>query len=264
MAEDTTNRVGTGPAWSESDLAADPHGRADKAERVRRMFGAIAGKYELNNRLHSFGRDQAWRRAAVRMAQPRATDHVLDVACGTGDLSRAFADAGVAAVTGLDFTPQMLAIARTHRLRPRNSKSATSPVIRYVLGDAMKLPFPDSSFDVISIAFGIRNVADPARALGEFRRALRPGGRLVVLEFGRPRIAPVAWVNDFYCRVIMPRTATLISGDTSGAYRYLPRSIDTFLTAQAMAEAIRAAGFERVEMRPLTMGVCVCYRGDVP
>jgi demethylmenaquinone methyltransferase/2-methoxy-6-polyprenyl-1,4-benzoquinol methylase len=86
----------------------------------------------------------------------------------------------------------------------------------------------------------------------------------VVLEFGRPRLAPVAWVNDFYCRVVMPRTATLISGDTSGAYKYLPRSIDTFLTSDAMLRAIQEAGFEQVTMRPLTMGVCACFRGVAP
>ncbi len=252
------------PAWNAQELSEDPHARADKAEKVRRMFGAIAGKYELNNRVHSFGRDQAWRRVAVRMAQPKPTDRVLDVACGTGDLTRAFVDADVEQVTGLDFTPEMLAIARTHRLRGRFEKASCSPSIRYVQGDAMNLPFVDDSFDVVSIAFGIRNVAEPSRALAEFRRVLRPGGRLVVLEFGRPRLPPVAWANDFYCRVIMPRTATLISRDRSGAYHYLPRSIDTFLSREALAAAIEHAGFDRVVSRPLTMGVCVCYRGEVP
>lgn len=264
MAEEHAETRKTEPAWGARELAADPHERSDKAERVRKMFGAIAGKYELNNRLHSFGRDRAWRRFAVRSVGPRPTDHVLDVACGTGDLTRAFAEAGVAQVTGVDFTPQMLAVARTHRLRPRHAKQSTAPMIRYIEGDAMALPFKDGSFDVVSIAFGIRNVADPAKALREFRRILRPGGRLVVLEFGRPRLAPVAWVNDFYCRVVMPRTATLISGDTSGAYKYLPRSIDTFLTSDAMLRAIQDAGFEQVTMRPLTMGVCTCFRGMAP
>ena len=264
MAGERSNSPDTEPAWSARELAADPHERADKAERVRRMFGAIAGKYELNNRVHSFGRDRAWRKFAVRTAAPKPTDHVLDVACGTGDLTRAFADAGVAQVTGLDFTPEMLSVARTHRLRARHAQASTAPVIRYVEGDAMALPFEDASFDVLSIAFGIRNVADPAKALREFRRTLRPGGRLVVLEFGRPRLAPVAWANDFYCRVIMPRTATLISGDRSGAYKYLPRSIDTFLSSDAMLRAIQDAGFAQVTMRPLTMGVCMCFRGEVP
>lgn len=218
------------------------------------MFGAIAHRYDLNNRLHSFGRDQAWRRTAVRMAGVRPTDHVLDVACGTGDLTQAFADAGAARVVGLDFTPEMLVIARAKACRG---------VIEYIEGDAMSLPFEDASFDIVSIAFGIRNVSEPARALREFRRVLRPGGRLVVLEFSRPRFAPIAWANDFYCSVVMPRTATLLSGDRSGAYHYLPRSVKTFLTREAMAGAMEAAGFGGIRMMPMTFGVCVCYRGEV-
>ncbi len=252
------------PAWTAQELAADPHTQADKAERVRRMFGAIAGRYDLNNRLHSFGRDQVWRRAAVRMANLRRSDIVLDVACGTGDLTRAFADAGAAQVTGVDFTPQMLRIARTRRLTTRQASAASPAIIRYVEGDAMRLAFPDASFDVVSIAFGIRNVADPACALREFRRLLRPGGRLIVLEFARPSFPPARWANDFYCKVVMPRTATFISGDRSGAYHYLPRSIDTFLSRQSLALAITDSGFSPVEHRAMTLGVCVCYRGEVP
>ncbi|PKL34088.1 MAG: bifunctional demethylmenaquinone methyltransferase/2-methoxy-6-polyprenyl-1,4-benzoquinol methylase UbiE [Planctomycetes bacterium HGW-Planctomycetes-2] len=252
------------PAWTARDLEADPHAQADKAERVRLMFGAIAHRYDLNNRLHSFGRDQAWRRAAVRMAGLRGSEAVLDVACGTGDLTRAFADAGAAEVTGLDFTPQMLRIARTRRLSARQARAAAPALIRYVEGDAMRLDFPDRSFDVVSIAFGIRNVADPARAMREFRRVLRPGGRLVILEFSRPGFAPARWANDFYCKIIMPHTATFLSGDRSGAYHYLPRSIDTFFTRRAMLEAITDAGFTRLAHRALTLGVCVCYRGEAP
>lgn len=248
------------PAWSRSDLSTDPHSNPEKAERVRRMFGAIAHRYDLNNRIHSFGRDQAWRRAAVRAARVRPEDDVLDVACGTGDLTRAFADAGAHSVTGVDFTPEMLSIARTRRLRPRRRHEKAPPVIRYMLGDAMALPFEDARFDIVSIAFGIRNVTDPAKALREFRRVLRPGGRLIILEFGRPSVAPVAWANDLYCRVVMPRTATLISRDRSGAYHYLPRSVETFLSRDEMKRAIAEASFQQISDRALTLGVCVCYR----
>ncbi|HBS29867.1 MAG TPA: bifunctional demethylmenaquinone methyltransferase/2-methoxy-6-polyprenyl-1,4-benzoquinol methylase UbiE [Phycisphaerales bacterium] len=253
------------PAWTGADLASDPHAHAHKAEKVRRMFGAIAHRYDLNNRLHSFGRDQAWRRAAVRMSALRPGEAVLDCACGTGDLTRAFADAGAGRTVGLDFTPEMLDIARTKRLVPRGAPAGARPgaspggrPIEYIEGDAMNLPFAAESFDVVSIAFGIRNVADPACALREFHRVLRPGGRLVVLEFARPRSRLVAWGNDLYTKRIMPITATLISADRSGAYRYLPRSIDTFLTPGAMAEALHAAGFAGVRQKPMTLGVCVC------
>ncbi|MBL8747152.1 MAG: bifunctional demethylmenaquinone methyltransferase/2-methoxy-6-polyprenyl-1,4-benzoquinol methylase UbiE [Phycisphaerae bacterium] len=254
MAGPTT----TSPAWTREELSSNPHAHAEKAEKVRRMFGAIAHRYDLNNRLHSFGRDQAWRRAAVRLAGVGPADHVLDVACGTGDLTRAFANAGAAEVTGLDFTPEMLDIAR----RKPSAVAGTTP-IRYVEGDAMSLPFDDRSFDIVSIAFGIRNVSEPARAFREFRRVLRPAGRLIVLEFGRPRFAPIAWLNDFYCSTIMPRTATLISGDRSGAYRYLPKSVQTFLTREAMVGAMEAAGFTDVRTRAMTFGVCIAYRGEV-
>jgi demethylmenaquinone methyltransferase / 2-methoxy-6-polyprenyl-1,4-benzoquinol methylase len=250
------------PAWTPAELAANPHRHAGKPEKVRGMFAAIAGKYDLNNRVHSLGRDQAWRREAVRQAGVRPTDRVLDVACGTGDLTRAMADAGAAEVVGLDFTPEMLAVARRKRLAPATAPDGKA-TIRYIDGDAMNLPFEDAGFDVLSTAFGIRNVADPARALREFRRVLRPGGRLVILEFGTPPLAPVRWMNKLYTGVIMPRTATLISGDKSGAYHYLPRSVETFMERDTMAQAMRDAGFASCTYKPMTLGVCLCYRGEV-
>jgi demethylmenaquinone methyltransferase/2-methoxy-6-polyprenyl-1,4-benzoquinol methylase len=248
------------PAWTGAELAGDPHAHGSKADKVRTMFAAIAGSYDLNNRVHSFGRDQAWRRAAVRLAGMAGGEEVLDVACGTGDLTRAFADAGAARVVGLDFTPPMLEIARTKRL---HAKGDDRVIIQYADGDAMDLPFPDASFDVVSIAFGIRNVAEPDRALAEFRRVLRPSGRVIVLEFGRPSPAPIRWANDLYCNTVMPRTATLLSRDRSGAYRYLPRSVETFWERPEMTAALERAGFASIRHRRMTFGVCVAYRGDV-
>ncbi|QYK47136.1 MAG: bifunctional demethylmenaquinone methyltransferase/2-methoxy-6-polyprenyl-1,4-benzoquinol methylase UbiE [Phycisphaeraceae bacterium] len=246
-------------AWGDRELI-DPHARADKPERVRRMFAAIAGSYDLNNRLHSFGIDQAWRRRAVRLAGVKAGDHVLDMACGTGDLTALFARTAASRVVGGDFTPEMLDIARTKQV----GIGSGAAKVTYVEADAMSLPFADASFDVLSIAFGIRNVASPGVALAEFRRVLRPGGRLIVLEFDRPRNVLVRALNDFYTNQIMPRTATLISRDRSGAYRYLPRSVGTFMRREEMIDGIRAAGFSDVSATPLTFGVAVCYRGYVP
>jgi len=245
------------PLWGENELA-DPHGRADKPERVRGMFGAIAGSYDLNNRLHSFGIDQAWRRRAVRLASVRPGDDVLDMACGTGDLSAMFGATEARRVVGGDFTPQMLELARK-----KQNAAGGEQRIEYVEADAMALQFPDASFDVVSIAFGIRNVASPAGALAEFRRVLRPGGRLVVLEFDRPRNPLVRVVNNLYTQRIMPLTATLLSGDRSGAYRYLPRSVGTFMTREEMVRAIERAGFSDVRVESLTFGVAACYRGFV-
>jgi demethylmenaquinone methyltransferase/2-methoxy-6-polyprenyl-1,4-benzoquinol methylase len=252
--------VSANPAWVDAELS-NPHVSAEKASKVRRMFSAIAGSYDLNNRVHSLGRDQAWRRYAVKASKVGSGDRVLDVACGTGDLSQAFAAAGAAHVTGLDFTPAMLDHARVKQQR---LDSGISSRLEYVEGDAQQLNFGTASFDVLSIAFGIRNVAEPRRAIAEFFRVLRPGGRLVILEFDRPSFAPIRWFNDFYCGWVMPRTATLISGDTSGAYKYLPASVGTFMTRKQMCEALRGAGFANVSDRGLSLGICVCYVAHKP
>lgn len=237
------------PAWSAAELARNPHAAADKPERVRSMFAAIAPAYDLNNRLHSMWRDQAWRRFAVRKSGLKPGETVIDVACGTGDLSLAFAHAGAGRVIGVDFTLEMLHVARERKADPR---------ITYVQGDAQRLPLADACADVVSIAFGIRNVQDVGRALSEFRRVLRPGGRLVVLEFSEPRFGPVRWFNNLYCRQIMPRTATWISGDRSGAYKYLPRSVETFLSPEELGRLVASKGFSSVESHSLTLGICCC------
>lgn len=246
-----------GPAWREDELER-LHAHAEKAGKVRRMFAAIAGSYDLNNRVHSLWMDQAWRRHAVRTASVNPGDTVLDVACGTGDLTEAFARRSPAAeVIGLDFTAEMLEIAGRKRDR---RPGAVASKIRYEQGDAMALPQADASVDVVSIAFGIRNVQEPDRALAEFARVLRPGGRLVILEFDTPRFGPVRWFNCWYSGWLMPRTATLLSGDRSGAYRYLPRSIESFYSRGQMLEAIGRAGFAEARARSLSMGICACYR----
>jgi demethylmenaquinone methyltransferase/2-methoxy-6-polyprenyl-1,4-benzoquinol methylase len=224
------------------------------------MFASIARSYDLNNRLHSFWRDQAWRRFAIKQAAVKPADTCLDVACGTGDLTEALAHAGAAKVTGLDFTPQMLEVARERATRlPRE----TSEKITYIQGDAQNLPLPDGSVDVVTIAFGIRNVLEPTRAIAEFRRVLRPGGRLAILEFAEPSFGPARWFNRLYCQKIMPFTATLIARDKSGAYKYLPKSVETFLTPGEFVNILRDAGFRDIEATPLTMGVCYCYAAKV-
>ncbi len=261
----------TAPAWSADDLRDDPHAKADKARRVRAMFAAIAGKYDLNNRLHSFGRDRAWRRAAVRMAGLKDTDRVLDVACGTGDLAMAMRDGlwtnddavggwppATNQVVGVDFTFEMLPLAQ----RKNRQREHGRDTIAYLNADAMALPFADGSFEVVSIAFGLRNVADPDAAVAEFVRVLRPGGRLVVLEFSSPRNPVMRWGSRVYTERIMPKTATWIAGDTSGAYKYLPRSVAMFLDQAGMFKLFARHGLTTPRSKALSFGVATCYVAD--
>ncbi len=250
-----------GTVWHDEELGT-LHQRDDKADKVRAMFGAIARSYDLNNRVHSLWRDEAWRRTAVRMAGVAPGESVLDMACGTGDLTQAFARMTEAReIVGGDFTPEMLDLARHKRER---LAPAERDRVSYTQADAMALPFEDARFDVVSIAFGIRNVQRPEAALAEFERVLRPGGRLVILEFDTPRFPPVRWFNSFYCGQIMPRTATWISRDRSGAYRYLPRSVSSFMKREELAAAMQRAGFGAIRQKVLTLGICVCSVGVKP
>ncbi len=243
----------TEKAWDEPDLV-DPHAAPDKAARVRRMFSEIAPSYDLNNRLHSLWQDQVWRRRAVRAAEVKPTDVVLDAACGTGDLALTFARAGARTVLGIDFAGPMLR-------RAQEKARSTPGTVAFAEGDALRLPVADRSVDVVSIAFGIRNLTDPAAAAAEFSRVLRPGGRLVIVEFSFPRQRLLRSLYMFYFLQIMPRTATLLSRDRTGAYRYLPRSVDTFLDRPSLMRLMEDAGFAEVTSRPMTFGIAVLYRG---
>ncbi len=277
ISTDTTTQAA--PAWDDQ-LLANPHAVADKRGRVQRMFAAIAPSYDLNNRLHSLWMDEHWRRKTVKLAAVTPADTVVDVACGTGDLTLKFAQAVCDAtnrgqgtqyrvvpprdrVMGIDFTYEMLPLARAKAMNRtvRGTQSTYGDITQFCCGDATALPLPDGSADVVSIAFGIRNVADPAAAIREFFRILRPGGRLMILEFSLPTNALLRGLYNFYFRKILPRTATFISGDKSGAYKYLPESVNTFIGREQMMQMMQAAGFVEVGQHPMTFGVCVCYRG---
>ncbi len=254
IAVNDTPKSTQSPAWSDADLRTNPHEAADKAARVEAMFSSIAKRYDLNNRVHSMWRDQAWRREAAKLAAIKPTDDVLDMACGTGDLSEILAAERPRTVLGMDFTRAMLDVARHKASRITRKPGQVAPT--YQWGDAMDIELPDQSMDVVTIAFGLRNVSDPAIAVGEFARVLRPGGRLVVLEFSTPRNALIRCFNSVYTKHIMPWTATLLSGDRSGAYRYLPKSVVTFADPAAIASIVTSAGLAVTKQLPQTLGIC--------
>ncbi len=255
-----TQQARPSAAWTAEDLRENPHEAKDKALRVESMFTAIAPRYDLNNRLHSLWRDQAWRRAVVRLLDIQPCDDVLDMACGTGDLTALLAVAGPRSILGMDFTEAMLEVARRKHSRQR----ASTPSIEYRRGDAMDIALPDQSQDVVTIAFGIRNVGDPAVAVSEFARVLRPGGRLAILEFSSPANPVLRFLNACYSRHIMPLTAGLLAGDRSGAYRYLPRSISTFAEPASLAAMLEAAGFSVLGQHPQTLGICTITIAHIP
>ena len=219
------------------------------------MFNAIAPRYELVNSLCSGGRDAAWRRRTIRLAGVTRDDDVLDIATGTGDLARAFAGSNPRSIVGTDFAHEMLSRARRDR---------DGGVDRWCEADALRLPFRDASFSITSCAFGVRNFRDLSAGLTEMHRVLRPGGRAVILEFTRPKNAIARRCYELYSNRLMPTLAGWVSGDTSGAYRYLPQSVVSFLDATQMCERLRAVGFADAVATPLTFGVVTVYVATKP
>ncbi len=231
---------------------ADPHLLADKAARVRRMFDDIAPTYERVNTLASAGRDRGWRRETVRLAEVKPADRVLDIACGTGDLAEAFAHAGARRVVGLDFASEML-------LR---SLGRAPGQAGWIQGDGLRLPFADESFDITSCAFGVRNFQNLEAGLREMYRVLRPGGRAVILEFSMPAQPILRGIYQFYFAKILPKLATWISGDRTGAYNYLPSSVRTFVTPAQMIELLKKVGFSAARATSRTCGVVHIVRAE--
>jgi demethylmenaquinone methyltransferase/2-methoxy-6-polyprenyl-1,4-benzoquinol methylase len=228
----------------------------EKAGRVRGVFGSVASRYDMMNDAMSLGIHRVWKDAMMDWLAPRPGQRLLDVAGGTGDIAFRFLDrAGEARATVLDLTEEMLAAGRQ-----RAQAGNLGDRLDWVVGDAMALPFDDDSFDVYTISFGIRNVTRPEDALAEAYRVLRPGGRLMVLEFSQVPNALMRQVYDLYSFHVIPRMGQLVARDRD-SYQYLVESIRRFPDQEAFLAMIRAAGFGNAKYRNLSMGIACLHSG---
>ena len=229
---------------------------SEKASRVRGVFGSVAGKYDVMNDAMSLGIHRIWKDAMMDWLAPRAGQRLLDVAGGTGDIAFRFLDrAGQGHATVLDITEPMLTEGRR-----RAEAAAMADSLDWLVGDAMALPFADNSFDVYAISFGIRNVTRPQEALDEAYRVLRPGGRLMVLEFSQIPNEMLQAVYDLYSFHIIPRLGQAIANDRE-SYQYLVESIRRFPDQEAFLEMVRAARFGNAKYRNLSLGIACLHSG---
>jgi demethylmenaquinone methyltransferase/2-methoxy-6-polyprenyl-1,4-benzoquinol methylase len=231
-----------------------------KAEKVAEVFHSVAAKYDLMNDLMSGGVHRLWKRFTIELSGVRPGNRVLDIAGGTGDLTRQFARlvGPTGEVVLADINASMLKVGRDRLL-----DKGVAGNIRFVQADAEKLPFPDNHFDVVTIAFGLRNVTHKEDALRSMLRVLKPGGRLLVLEFSKPRNPLLSKAYDAYSFGLLPLMGKLVAND-SASYRYLAESIRMHPDQETLKAMMVAAGFERVSYHDLTGGVVALHRGLKP
>lgn len=246
----------TKPAHGTTPPGAETEDQA--AGYVRNMFGSVAGRYDLLNHLLSFQTDRYWRARTVRRVAPiltRPEARVIDLCCGTGDLMLALESRRAARVYGSDFCHPML-VEAGRKVAARRGRSALFEA------DALRLPLPDASFDLITVAFGFRNFANYRKGLVELRRILRPGGQLAILEFSQPPNALFRAAYNWYSTKVLPRIGALISG-SSDAYTYLPESVRKFPSCDELAAEMRGCGFAEVTYTRMTFGIVALHIGTV-
>lgn len=221
-----------------------------RAAKVEDLFAAVAPRYDLINDLQSFGLHRLWKRKLIRLARVKIGERALDVCCGTGDVAFALARAG-AEVTGFDFSEPMLEVARRRALAISNSKFQMP---NFQQGDALNLPFPDASFDVVTISYGLRNLAEFDRGLRELTRVLRPGGRLLVLDFGKPDNTAWRWLYFQYLRWLVPVFGRLFCGDAD-THGYILDSLKKYPAQRGVDTKLRELGYVDSRVVNLVGGV---------
>lgn len=224
-----------------------------KKEQVAKMFDNISARYDFLNHLLSLGIDKGWRRKVVRIVSATQPTKVLDIATGTADLAIALSKIDGAHITGVDISAGMLKVGGE-----KIDKKGLSERIALQLGDSEQLPFEDNSFDAITVAFGVRNFENLEAGLSEMLRVVKPGGKVVVLEFSQPTGFPFKQIYRFYFKYILPTVGRLVSKDQS-AYTYLPESVDAFPYGQRFLDILGKLGYSKAVARPVTFGVATIY-----
>ncbi len=229
--------------------------------RVQKMFGEIAGRYDFLNHLLSLNVDRYWRWQTVRRVPAGPESKILDLCTGTGDLALAYyrATGGKAQIIGADFCHEMLEIGRK-----KAAKSGADRAVTFIEADAQQVPLESDQFEIVCVAFGLRNVADTDAGLSEMVRVCAPGGKVAVLEFSTPTWQPFKAIYGWYFRNVLPRIGQLFSGSAADAYNYLPNSVGEFPQGEQLADRMRAAGLAEVTHQGLTLGVATLYVGMKP
>lgn len=243
----------------------NPGSAIDKSNsRVKRMFGEIAPRYDLLNHLLSMNVDRYWRWRTVRMVPPQLNGDlgdkpILDLCTGTGDLALAYdrAAGGALAITAADFCREMLDIGQK-----KGQRAGINDHVEWIEADAQQLPFEDNTYQIVSAAFGLRNVADTDQGLREMTRVCCPGGKVAVLEFTTPRWQPFKGFYGWYFRNVLPKIGQLMMKNNSAAYEYLPESVGAFYEYEQLTQRMAAAGLSNVRYHPLTLGVATLYVGE--
>jgi len=227
-------------------------------QRVRQMFAEIAASYDRMNHLLSMNVDKYWRWKTVRIVRPRGNAPVLDMCTGTGDLAFAYwkYTGGAVPIVAADFCGEML-----HLGQAKKAKAGINGEVTFVEADAQDLPFEDDSFQIVSVAFGLRNVADTDCGLHEMTRVCRPGGLVAILEFSMPRRQPMKALYGCYFRHVLPRIGQWLARNDESAYQYLPESVGEFPSGEDLAQRMAAAGLDDVRYHPLSLGIATLYVG---